>query len=495
MTLTPRSRIASPVNSRSPAFHFEAIEPGEYRLSASRPGCVNKEYGSRTRQGFGSGATLKLEKAQKLPQLDIKLIPHAVITGRIVDEDGDPVPYADVQLLRFRYSQGSRQLTPFAGASTNDLGEYRMVGVAPGKYYLSFMNRNNGGYGANVRTDPAGGEDTYSATYFPIVSDPASAVQFEVAQGARVQGMDVKLLRARTYRVSGQLVVPGGGPRPPVTVVLSKRNPSDFIDRGLNTVRSPDGKFVIRGVQPGAYAVVAMYYTPDARLTARAVVDVTNANVDVGTMTVAPGPEITGTIRGESETPPPVEGMMVYLRTDTGQMVFGQSTATVKSDGSFSIKNGPRTKVSVSAMRLPDGYYLKTARFGDIDALVDGVDLGGLDSTALDLVLSHKAAQVQGHVIDAKGNPAKAATVVLIPAAEDKRKRQELWAPVQTDQTGGYSLKNRPPGEYYLLASMDLEPGEETDPEFLKKFDAKVEKFELKESAIETKQLKLPEPR
>jgi len=141
MTLTPRSRIASPVNSRSPAFHFEAIEPGEYRLSASRPGYVNKEYGSRTRQGFGSGATLKLEKAQKLPQLDIKLIPHAVITGRIVDEDGDPVPYADVQLLRFLYSQGSRQLTPFAGASTDDLGEYRMFGVAPGKYYLSVMNR------------------------------------------------------------------------------------------------------------------------------------------------------------------------------------------------------------------------------------------------------------------------------------------------------------------------------------------------------------------
>jgi hypothetical protein len=137
---------------------------------------------------------------------------------------------------------------------------------------------------------------------------------------------------------------------------------------------------------------------------------------------------------------------------------------------------------------------LKAARNGDVDLLADAFDLSTVESATFELVLSPKAAQVQGKVMDAKGLPANAAAVVLIPSSEEKRKRQDLWSRVQTDQTGGFSFKSRAPGEYYLLAATDLEFGEEADPDFLKTLDGRAEKIELKESAMETKQLKLPAP-
>lgn len=478
------------------AFLFNGVEPGEYRLRANRTGYVAREYGATNRQGFGSGTQLKLEKAQKLSQLEIKLVPHAVLTGRVVDEDGDPVAHAQVQLMRFRYMQGSRQLMATSGATTNDLGEYRAFGVPPGKYYLSAINRSN--YmmaGTGVRSDATGAEEGYAATYYPGVNSPASAIQIDVAQGARMQGLDVKLLRTRTFRVTGQLVIPGGGSRPPVSIMLAKRDSTQYFDRGPMAMPGPGGKFVVRGVQPGSYDVIGHYYTPELQMSVHTPVDVTNANVDVGSLSFTPGPDVSGRVRGEGETAPALEGLMIYLRpAQEQQMMMSQTTATVKQDGTFTLKNAARSKAWVSVARLPDGYYLKSARNGEVDLLADAFDLSTVDNAALELVLSEKAAQLQGKVLDAKGQPAGAAAVFLIPSSEEKRKRQELWGRVQTDQTGGFTFKSRAPGEYYLLASMDLEPGEEADPEFLKKLDTNAEKLELKESAMETRQLKLPAP-
>jgi protocatechuate 3,4-dioxygenase beta subunit len=117
------------------SFAMKDIDPGKYRLSVNRIGFVAGEYGARG--PLQSGTTLSLARGQHLQGADFRLTPHAVITGRVVDEDGEPVANAQVQAMRYRYTQGRKQLQPFGGSSTNDLGEYRMFGLAPGRYYLS----------------------------------------------------------------------------------------------------------------------------------------------------------------------------------------------------------------------------------------------------------------------------------------------------------------------------------------------------------------------
>ena len=67
---------------------------------------------------------LTLDPGQKSNDLLMRLTPHGVITGRVLDDEGEPVPNANVQVLRQQYMQGRRQMSRINGGSTNDLGEY-----------------------------------------------------------------------------------------------------------------------------------------------------------------------------------------------------------------------------------------------------------------------------------------------------------------------------------------------------------------------------------
>jgi hypothetical protein len=103
-------------------FVMKDIEPGQYRLTVDRAGFVNMEYGARS-PGRG-GTILSLSRAQSLKDLVFRLTPHGVIAGRIVDQDGEPVARVFVQLARYRYIQGRKQLGLWSDlAFSNDLGE------------------------------------------------------------------------------------------------------------------------------------------------------------------------------------------------------------------------------------------------------------------------------------------------------------------------------------------------------------------------------------
>ncbi len=75
-------------------FKLNGVQPGEYRALASRGGFV--------RQLFGSGkipASLTLAPKQALTNLTLELAPAAVIAGRVVDQDGEPMAAEDFQSL------------------------------------------------------------------------------------------------------------------------------------------------------------------------------------------------------------------------------------------------------------------------------------------------------------------------------------------------------------------------------------------------------------
>ena len=54
---------------------------------AQRNGFVGQQYGQRSPEG--PGAILTLSSGQKLPDITFQMIPAAVITGHVYDEDGD----------------------------------------------------------------------------------------------------------------------------------------------------------------------------------------------------------------------------------------------------------------------------------------------------------------------------------------------------------------------------------------------------------------------
>ena len=103
-----RTRRIAAVTNADGRFAMKGIEPGSYRLSVSRLGFVTEQYGQR--KPDAPGAILTLRPRQEMKDLLFRLIPSGVISGKILDEDGEPLPAVAVQALQQSYSEGKREL-------------------------------------------------------------------------------------------------------------------------------------------------------------------------------------------------------------------------------------------------------------------------------------------------------------------------------------------------------------------------------------------------
>jgi hypothetical protein len=118
-------------------FHLENIEAGRYTLEGEKAGFVAGWYGET--HSDGAGTTIDLKPGKDTSELAVKLTPQGVIAGRVLDDEGEPVSGVMVMALHYMYVGGHKQMVPVPGAmqiQTNDLGEYRVASLPPGRYYV-----------------------------------------------------------------------------------------------------------------------------------------------------------------------------------------------------------------------------------------------------------------------------------------------------------------------------------------------------------------------
>ena len=72
-----------------------------------------------------------------------------IISGRVVDEFNEPVSKVYVRAQKASYVQGERVFSVVMETQTNDLGEYRLFGLVPGRYYISALHPDGGTYMIN----------------------------------------------------------------------------------------------------------------------------------------------------------------------------------------------------------------------------------------------------------------------------------------------------------------------------------------------------------
>jgi hypothetical protein len=103
--------------------------------------------------------------------------------------------------------------------------------------------------------------------------------------------------------------------------------------------------------------------------------------------------------------------------------------------------------------------------------------------------MSANGATIEGTVIDSKGKPIAYATVVDVPSA-DRRTRRDLYEQADTDALGHFSLRGLNAGKYTVLAFDDLQ--EDThQPEFLEAYESSGKQVQLDEGARSNVTLKL----
>lgn len=83
-------------------FEFPNIKPGDYFLTVKAAGYLPQSY--RGRFGY-PGTKISLIDRQKMTDVAFRLVQEAIITGRILNQDGDPIPGLRVFAERRTYPQ------------------------------------------------------------------------------------------------------------------------------------------------------------------------------------------------------------------------------------------------------------------------------------------------------------------------------------------------------------------------------------------------------
>ncbi len=474
-------------------FAFSKVAPGRYRLQGERVGFTDQSYSMSSRSQRAT--LLWVQSGQAVKDILFKLTPQAVITGRVVDEDGDPLPGAAVQVLRYSYAGGSRHLMAVAANMTNDIGEYRIANLHPGRYYVSASGRRREFLFTGVNP-PAAGEprrEGYTTTFYPGAGDPTGAAPLELSAGAEMRGIDLRLLKRSVFRIRGKVEVAATGLSTGnlmVAVMPRSRSLAGGFSRTVARVNQRDGTFQVEGVMPGSYVLTVNQTVGRQQGVTRQAVEVGEADVEGLVVTLQPPTELSGSVRVEGDPAVPLDLQRTTITLMPMDDLFNPAVGRPEEDGSFTLAGVLPDRYRVGVQGLAEGFYVKSARFADQEVLSTGLDLtSGAAASPLEIVLGQSSGSIEGVVLNEKGEPAGGVAVTLIPE-ESQRQRSELHRSATADQAGNFSLRGVAPGDYTLYAWEDVEQGAWLDPEFLKKYSGQAKPVTVRDSGREALQLK-----
>ena len=476
-----RTRKFSAITDAAGQFRIKGIDPGTYKLTASRAGFVSQEYGQK--KPGGPGAVLTLHPQQEVHDLIFRLIPAAVIAGKILDEDGEALASVEVSALRETYSEGKRAFRTQASASTNDLGEYRLFGLAPGRYFVSAVYPQWGRFGSNEVDSGSLDQQAegYAKMYYPGTPDRAKATAITLKPGDEIPSTDIPMRSVLVYHVRGHVFNQiTHKPGTEMSVMLMPRKTThewEFTNMEAN-VEKKDGSFDIAEVLPGSYSLVAFWFDEGKVYTSRVAVDVGNANVEGLNVALSPGVTINGQIVWDGH--PNLDRDELTILLDPIDFRLFSGPTRVAQNNTFAVKDVGEGTYRVNVMGQSKDCYVKDVRYGESAALDEGLTVTRGTPARLEVTISSRGARVQGAVVDADGLPATGVWVALVPE-ESRRTATRLYKSGTTDQYGHFDLHGIAPGDYKLFSWGEGEDGSWEDPEFLKPFEDKGERISLQE--------------
>jgi len=264
--LIPAGRLNGPIGrppqtttDQEGRFAFDGLAPGEYRVDVQKTGFA---------PSFSPGmrpSTIQVAAGQAVDDVRVQLQRGGVITGKVLDPSGEP--FADARIMVMRRAPG-----PAGGAAprfipapmqgqqqTNDLGDFRVSGLAPGEYFVAAMRGPSGLGGPTPASASNGSARTaFTTTFYPGTTDPAVAQPIGVEAGKELSNVIFTMQSAPAFRVSGSVVDENGAPvaRAMVMLMGDPRN-GMFMGPAGNAQTQEDGRFVIGDVPAGSYRVTA----------------------------------------------------------------------------------------------------------------------------------------------------------------------------------------------------------------------------------------------
>lgn len=413
------------------------LPPGRYETGITKPGFLPYR-----------GAAWEC-KAGASESRAFLLAPEGSISGRILDENNEPVARGEVNLLSQARGLTVGRWQPIKRMAADAQGVFRFDALEPGRYLVQVWPAYDAESGTVIRLDAPDERRKYVATYYPGVTEESTAVPVVVRAGQESSVGSIALRRVQMFRVSG---------RAPDASVELQVHPG-----GYSASKQRDGRFTFAGIPAGHYRLYAQL--GDARS-----VTPVSVSADIDNLTVRLDPPLTarGVVKAEGSRTPDRRRLQIYayhLDTQRGK------SAEIDSSGGFTLTGlapGP-TRIDVIGRDVRDEierWYTRAVRWNgsavpggelDLDASVAGLEIELRDDFA--------TAQPTG---DAKGR----VTVLVLETGQGPQwaRARELTAPGRV-----------PPGDYLafsLPSPTDL--GIWEDPAWLRQNLVKMKRVTLK---------------
>ncbi len=409
-----------------PGLHLLLVKaPGFYQPGTEAQALLRSmaPFGNTDREPGPDDPVVRVGKAGTETVKDLKMLPGAVVSGRVLAPDGTPLAGASVApaagdrgfafLLRFlNVGPGS--------VMTGEDGSFRFSGVAASEKLVL---------------------EARAPGYLPSKSDPVS-----VSSGAEVTGLEIRLKAGGT--VTGTVYGADGAPfsGASVKVVPDLRDPRDrwrtasALWRAEAVTTDGEGAFRVDGLEPGP--VLIDVQAPGHQPLRHRGVSVSEGTVTGGvTLRLEKGYVIAGRVTDPGGNP--LEAVRVradVVRERRVPPVFplggAGNSAVTGADGAYRLD---RLAPGNYRLRFSKGRYVPETR----DAVAAGTE--GLE------VILEKGLAITGTVTWPDGSPAAGISVAA-------RRGERSASSTSTDAKGAFRLENLKAGAYDLTASPTRSP-------------------------------------
>ncbi|QOY88103.1 carboxypeptidase-like regulatory domain-containing protein [Paludibaculum fermentans] len=420
--------------SADPAGQFSAanLKPGQYYVQAnhqSYPGALGLPQ---------AGLLVDVESGKATTGVVVKLTPAGTVSGRILSDDGEPLPDCGVFLSAAPI--GTVPIRQNNYAQSNEDGEFRIAPVAPDRYLLAVrcsqalpVERLLDVVGPGGLEPGAG----WQPIYYPDSPTAAGASTVNVVPGANVE-VELRAKPQLVTTVTGVVIAPDGSPPADGYHVMLYPEES-AADRGSNfgsAAAGKSGRFRIPMVPPGAYRFKAVPFRGGSQPAWYA-----SQRITVGQ--TAPPPvtlqlQTSIALTGKVEEPPseaagngqaavrmrvgpmggpsgqqPVRGSIMLSEAGPSQNLESHSTQVSAADGTFQLEGitPGRWRVQYQSYQRPA--WIESMQYGDTLVEGDVIEIVQGSTGTLLLRTGTKAPEVH---YELKGAPPQAKTYWMIQA-------------------------------------------------------------------------------
>ena len=401
--------------------------------------------------------TMVLTEGQRLDGIDLVFPRGSAISGRIVDELGEPVEGLIVRALQTRVVDGRTRAVSAARLKTDDRGQYRLYGLMPGTYYIVATDRTTVASGSGLELE------TSMGTYYPGRPSIEGALTVQVDSASDASGADFIFAPPHGARVSGLALHSSGQPVNGSALLAGSARNGVPLPEPMGSPISPNGEFEFQHVPPGDYVVQIigrrLWGVSEEFATQR--VNVQSGDMVPLLITTSSPSTLLGRIRleGPSTSLAASRFTLKALPTDpdlTPALAIERTLeprSAIRDDSTFEIVSltGP-ARITATA---PEGWWLKSVMIDGINAADQPVAFASreLTRTDVEVVFSSGAVTINGRVLGNRNQPAVDASVVVFPTDASRIYSGSRYIGLARSGIGGrFSVPSLPPGEYWVAA-------------------------------------------